>query len=90
MQCASSGCEDRWYAWLNEKWIPIPPDKIVPSYAPDGQAYLFMMDFARDFDSEPMFKIIVSRHVRQHPPCPACHWAPNRLTCRSCSRPNSS
>jgi hypothetical protein len=38
--------EDRWYAWLNEKWVPIPPDKIVQSHAPDGQAYLFMMDFA--------------------------------------------
>jgi hypothetical protein len=38
--------DDRWYAWLNEKWVPIPPEKIVPSYAPDGQAYLFLMDFA--------------------------------------------
>ena len=53
--------DDRWYAWLNDKWVPIPPDKIVPSYAPDGQAYLFMMDFAPDSEAEPtmMFKIIV-------------------------------
>ena len=21
--------EDRWYAWFNEEWIPIPPEKIV-------------------------------------------------------------
>src|SRR5712692_5684117 len=21
--------EDRWYAWFNERWIPIPPEKIV-------------------------------------------------------------
>ena len=39
--------------------VPIPPNKIVPSFAPNGQAYLFMMDFAPDFDHEPMFKIIV-------------------------------
>jgi hypothetical protein len=33
----------------------------VPSYAPDGRAYLFMMDFAPDSEAEPMmmFKIIV-------------------------------
>ena len=35
--------EDRWYAWLNNKWVMVPPDKIVPDYAPDGQAYLFML-----------------------------------------------
>jgi hypothetical protein len=51
--------EDLWYAWLNEKWVLIPHDKIVASYAPDGQAYLFMMDFAPDYDYEPMSKIIV-------------------------------
>jgi hypothetical protein len=51
--------EDLWYAWLNEKWVPIPPDKIVASYAPDGQAYLFIMDFAPNYDYEPMSKIIV-------------------------------
>src|SRR5262249_3965870 len=35
--------EDRWYAWIKDEWIPIPPDKIVLDYAPDGQPYLFMM-----------------------------------------------
>jgi hypothetical protein len=35
--------EDRWYAWIKEEWIPIPPEKIVKDYAPDGQAYLFML-----------------------------------------------
>ena len=34
--------EDRWYAWLNETWVLIPPDKILPDYAPDSQAYLFV------------------------------------------------
>jgi hypothetical protein len=28
--------EDRWYAWLNDQWIPIPPEKIVQDHAPDG------------------------------------------------------
>jgi hypothetical protein len=35
--------EDRWYAWISDKWIPIPPEKIVQEPAPDGQAYLFML-----------------------------------------------
>jgi hypothetical protein len=35
--------EDRWYAWLKDEWTPIPSEKIVPDYAPDGQPYLFMM-----------------------------------------------
>ena len=35
--------EDTWYAWLNGKWVRIPPEKIVPDYAPDGQAYLFVL-----------------------------------------------
>jgi hypothetical protein len=35
--------EDRWYAWINGEWVPVPPDKIVPDYAPDGTPYLFMM-----------------------------------------------
>ena len=34
--------EDRWYALINGQWKPVPPDKIVPGYAPDGQAFLFM------------------------------------------------
>jgi hypothetical protein len=35
--------EDRWYAWFNEQWIPIPPEKIVKDHAPNGQPYLFML-----------------------------------------------
>jgi hypothetical protein len=35
--------EDRWYAWLNDRWIQIPAEKIVQDYAPDGQPYLFML-----------------------------------------------
>ena len=35
--------EDRWYAWFKEEWIPIPPEKIVQDYSPDGQPYLFML-----------------------------------------------
>ena len=35
--------EDRWYAWLNDQWTPIPPEKIVHDHAPDGQPYLFLL-----------------------------------------------
>jgi hypothetical protein len=35
--------EDTWYAWLNEEWVKIPPDKIVQDYAPDEQAHLFVL-----------------------------------------------
>jgi hypothetical protein len=35
--------EDRWYAWIKDEWLAIPPEKIVQDYAPDGQAYLFML-----------------------------------------------
>ena len=35
--------EDRWYAWLDGEWVRVPPDKIVPDYAPDGRAYVFVM-----------------------------------------------
>jgi len=35
--------EDRWYAWIEDEWLAIPPEKIVQDYAPDGQAYLFML-----------------------------------------------
>jgi hypothetical protein len=35
--------EDRWYAWLKDEWVPIPPEKIVQDYAPDGQPYLFLL-----------------------------------------------
>ena len=35
--------EDRWYAWIKDEWRRVPPDRIVPDYAPDGQAYLFVL-----------------------------------------------
>lgn len=35
--------EDVWYAWLKGAWVRIPPEKIVPDHAPNGQAYLFML-----------------------------------------------
>src|SRR5205823_1951242 len=35
--------EDRWYAWIKDEWLEIPPEKIVQDYAPNGQAYLFML-----------------------------------------------
>jgi hypothetical protein len=35
--------EDRWYAWLNDEWVLVPPEKIVPDFAPDGQPYLFLL-----------------------------------------------
>jgi hypothetical protein len=35
--------DDVWYAWLNDTWTKIPPEKIVKDYAPDGQAYLFVL-----------------------------------------------
>jgi len=35
--------EDRWYAWLKDDWVLIPPEKIVKDHAPDGQAYLFVL-----------------------------------------------
>jgi hypothetical protein len=38
--------EDRWYAWLRDKWVAIPSEAIVPDYAPDGQAYLFVIEVA--------------------------------------------
>ena len=30
--------EDRWYAWLKDDWVLVPSEKIVPDFAPDGQA----------------------------------------------------
>ena len=35
--------EDRWYAWLNETWTPIPSAKILQEYAPNGEAFLFVI-----------------------------------------------
>jgi hypothetical protein len=35
--------DDQWYAWLNDTWILIPAEKILQEYAPDGEAYLFVL-----------------------------------------------
>jgi hypothetical protein len=35
--------EDRWYAFINGEWVLVPPEKVVSDYAPDGQAFLFML-----------------------------------------------
>jgi hypothetical protein len=35
--------EDTWYAWLNDTWVNIPSEKIVPEFAPTGRAYLFLL-----------------------------------------------
>ena len=59
--------EDRWYAWLNDKWVAIPPDVIVPDYAPDGQAYLFVIEVpieATDFDVKPGMIHVIACFVR--------------------------
>ena len=35
--------DDIWYAWLNDSWTRIPPEKIVKEFAPNGQPYLFLL-----------------------------------------------
>jgi hypothetical protein len=35
--------EDVWYAWLDNTWTRIPPEKIIKDFAPDDQAHLFML-----------------------------------------------
>jgi hypothetical protein len=35
--------EDQWYAWLNDGWMLIPPEKIIKDHAPNGEAHLFML-----------------------------------------------
>ena len=35
--------EDRWYAWLDNQWTLVPPEKVVKGFAPDGRPYLFML-----------------------------------------------
>jgi hypothetical protein len=52
VQPAGAYAEDRWYAWLNDQWVAIPSEVIVPEYAPDGRAYLFVIDVPADFDHE--------------------------------------
>ena len=35
--------EDRWYAWLDDAWTLIPPEKILDEHAPNGEAFLFVL-----------------------------------------------
>jgi hypothetical protein len=35
--------DDVWYAWLNDTWTKVPPEKIVKDFAPDDQAHLFVL-----------------------------------------------
>jgi hypothetical protein len=35
--------DDTWYAWLDESWTKIPPEKIVKDFAPNGEPYLFVL-----------------------------------------------
>lgn len=58
VQPAGAYPEDRWYAWLNDQWVAIPSEVIVPEYAPDGRAYLFVIDVPADFDHERDQKLI--------------------------------
>ena len=50
--------EDVWYAWLKNAWVQIPPEKIVPDFAPDGNAYLFTLKSYSPF-GEPYTEEIV-------------------------------
>ena len=48
--------QDTWYAMLKGKWVRIPPTKIIPDFAPDGRAYLFVLKSydpqANDYDEK--------------------------------------
>jgi hypothetical protein len=35
--------EDQWYAWLDGSWVRIPSEKILSEFAPNGEAFLFML-----------------------------------------------
>ena len=41
---------------LKGKWVRIPPTKIIPDFAPDGKAYLFVLKsydpHANDYDEK--------------------------------------
>ena len=50
--------QDRWYAWLNDRWVAIPPEVIVPEYAPDGRAYLFVINVSDEMDGERDIQVI--------------------------------
>jgi hypothetical protein len=34
---------DQWYAWLDESWTFIPPEKIIREPSPNGEAFLFVL-----------------------------------------------
>jgi hypothetical protein len=41
---------DVWYALLDDVWVRIPEDRIVPDHAPDGQAHLFVINVDAEHD----------------------------------------
>jgi hypothetical protein len=41
--------EGRWYAWLQNDWVLIPPEKIIKDYAPDGQHLFLLADTIQCF-----------------------------------------
>ena len=44
------------------KWVRIPPEKIVPNYAPDGQAFSFMLTFHRH-DGPPIMSPRITHEI---------------------------
>jgi hypothetical protein len=42
--------DDVWYAWLDDAWAKIPPEKIISDFAPDGKAYLFILRFRNAYE----------------------------------------
>jgi hypothetical protein len=34
---------DQWYAWLDDSWMLIPPEKIIREPSPNGEAFLFVL-----------------------------------------------
>jgi hypothetical protein len=66
------GIASPYHAWLNDAWVRIPPEKIVPDFAPDGQAYLFMLTFHRH--DGPGHHVAVKSHARDRLLCPADRW----------------
>ncbi len=33
----------QWFVYLNDKWVPVPPQAVIKTPSIDGQAYLFRM-----------------------------------------------
>jgi hypothetical protein len=42
--------DDVWYAWLDDAWVKIAPEKIISDFAPDGKAYLFILRFRNAYE----------------------------------------